>query len=124
MGILTAAEILQAKDLPRLRLEVPEWGGAVLLAMLPGTLRWAYQRYMAELEPDSFDHVANLLALTLVNSEGDRLFTDEDVKALNEKSAPVLVRLFRAAIAHNRLSDAEVDAAKGESEPSRSSATA
>jgi len=123
MGLLTRAAILEGNDLPRLRLEVPEWDGHVLVAMLPGSARFAYHQYQAALPTDSFDHIAHLVALTVVDEDGARLFTDEDVKALNEKSAAALLRVFRAALRHNRLGDAEVDAAKGESEPSRSSVT-
>jgi hypothetical protein len=124
MGLLTRAAILEADDLPRERVPVPEWGGEVLVARLAGSARFAFHQYQAGLPTDSFDHVAHLVALTVVDEDGVRLFTEEDVKALNEKSAAALLRVFRAALRHNRLGDTEVDAAKGESGPSRSSATA
>ena len=48
---------------------------------------------------------APLLALTLVDETGKRLFTIDDVEALRAKSAKVLDRLTRIALRVNGMSD-------------------
>lgn len=56
---------------------------------------------------------APLLALTLVDEEGKRLFTIDDVEVLRAKSATVLDRLAQIALRVNGMSDgAQEEAAK------------
>lgn len=113
--MMTAAEILGKKTRAPRVVDIPEWADTVLVRRLGAAERFAFHQYQAGLPPDSFDHVAMLVALTLVDAEGTRLFTDADVKALNEQDPDVLLRIFRAAMEHNRIGDQEVEKAKGES---------
>jgi hypothetical protein len=119
--LLTAAEILDAEDRPALVVDVPEWGGPVRIAMMSGTDVKQWRLRLDSRSPeDKDDMVADLLVQTLINEQGTRLFEATDLKALMEKAAPILTRLFAAAMKHNRLGNTEVVAAQGESEPSRS----
>ena len=112
--ILTRDAILQAEDLPRELVEVPEWGGAVYVRSLTGTERDAFEFSIVEQRGRSAkmnlrNIRAKLVALSIVDGEGNRLFTDTDVKALGQKSAAVLDRLFAVAQRLSGLRDEDVE---------------
>jgi len=129
--MLTREEILSADDLKTEAVPVPEWGdGAeVLVSVLDGERREYFER-MAQERKDSKvsaeDHFrATLLASVLVDESGNRLFSDEDIPALNKKSSVVLDRLFTVAQRVNcsRKEDIEELAKNYGRAPSESSGT-
>lgn len=102
MGFLTREAILQADDLPREMIEVPEWGGSVYVRALSGAERDAYEAACLEKRGKSYETNlqnlrAKLCALTVCAEDGKRLFTEADIDALGGKSAAALDRLFAAA---------------------------
>jgi hypothetical protein len=117
--LLSATAILNAKDCPTLRLEVPEWDGDVLIARLGLDDIVAFHAYMTTLPPESLEQVARLCVLTLVNEDKVRLFSDETIKDLGQRSPAAMFRVYNAALQHNRMGEREVQRAEGESEPSR-----
>jgi hypothetical protein len=122
--MLSRADILGADDLPREVVAVPEWRGDVTITTLGAADRFALSRWLVAASSEAFEDVAHLLALTLIDDSGARLFSEDDVKALLSKNPTVILRLYHVAVRLNRLGDAEVEKAKGESEPSRSPDTA
>lgn len=94
---------------------IPEWDMEFVVATLGWAERLEFERWSKTLSEDSDDWVAGLLAFALVDDQGQRLFTNEDIKALMDQDAPVVTRLSRIARRLNWIGDAEVDAIKGES---------
>lgn len=99
---LTKDQILQANDLPFEDVEVPEWGGKVRVRALTGAERDAFEASIvvrkgnrAELNPVNMR--AKLVALTIVDENGNRIFSDSDIEALGRKSASALDRVFQVA---------------------------
>jgi hypothetical protein len=111
--LLTREQILAASDLRTEPVPVPEWGGEVLVAVLPGAERWDFDVWVTKQKPESTEHVVRLLALCLVDEQGARLFTEDDVKALGAKSGVALARLFRVAMRLNAIGEAEVERLAG-----------
>jgi len=112
--ILTRDAILQAEDLPRELVEVPEWGGCVYVRTLTGTERDAFEASVVEQRGKSTkmnlrNIRAKLVALTVVDEEGNRIFSDADVGQLGKKSAVVLDRLFEVAQRLSGLKDEDVE---------------
>lgn len=102
MAILTRDAILQAKDLPKELVAVPEWGGEVYVRALTGAERDSFEQSMLEQKGKSskmnLKNVrAKLVALTVVDEDEKRLFSDDDVKFLGNKSAAALNRIFEVA---------------------------
>lgn len=102
MAVLTRDQILQANDLPREVVEVPEWGGQVIVRALTGTERDAWEAETFKLngqtvQPDLRDIRARLVARAVIDESGARLFTDRDVAQLGAKSAAALIRVFEVA---------------------------
>jgi hypothetical protein len=100
---------------PKEIVAVPEWGGQVTISAMSITDRLDYERWAKSLGEDSTSDIAGLLAFTIVDGAGRRLFTIEDIKTLELQSAAVILRLNKIALRLNRLGDAEVETAKGES---------
>jgi hypothetical protein len=119
--LLTRDEILAAEDRSTETVDVPEWGGQVTIRPLTGTERDHYERSLVRLTPNDsggFDASAaegvmirgRLAALSIVDADGKRMFSDVDMLALGEKSARALDRVFNAASRLSGLSRADVEA--------------
>jgi hypothetical protein len=113
MGLLTRDQILEADDLPREVVEVPEWGGEVYVAAMTGADRDRFDESIQGRGGDDRvsmeNYRARLLARCLVGEDGKRLFSEQDVEALGRKSSAALGRLFSVAIRLNRLRKEDVD---------------
>jgi hypothetical protein len=106
--VLTRDAILGADDLPKEKVEVPEWGGDVYVRTLTGTERDSFEKQWAGGKVP--EHVrAGLVVKTLVDESGKRIFEDGDVAKLGSKSAMVLDRLFAIAQRLNGLSQKDVE---------------
>ena len=108
---LSRDQILGADDLGLVEVSVPEWGGSVSLRVMRGHERDAFEvRMSAE---DRANVRARLAALSIVDEAGVRLFSDDDIEALGEKSASALNRVFERAMSLNGFTDADVEALEG-----------
>lgn len=118
MGLLSRDDILGAQDLQRESVEVPEWGGSVLVSTLSGVDRDAWDQSLVQVEGGkakaNMDNIrARLVALCLVDETGARLFKSGDVAALGRKSGAALSRVFAVAQRLNGLAPESVETAKG-----------
>ena len=114
MALLTRDAILQVQDLPTERVHVPEWGGDVLVRALTGAERDRFEQSIVEQRGKStrmnLQNIrAKLVALTVVDEQGNRIFKDEDVKWLGNKSAAALDRIFEVAQRLSGLRDEDVE---------------
>jgi hypothetical protein len=119
MNLLSKEAILAADDLPREVVSVPEWGGVVHVRTMTGTDRDAFEASLITKEsvPSSKDQRmhnvrARLVALTLCDETGERLFLDGEIDALGRKSARALDRVFAVAQRLNGIGTDEAQAAK------------
>jgi len=100
--VLSAKDILSASDQKREKVDVPEWGGAVYISSLSAATRDAYEGSLVrmngkEVEMATANARAKLLALTLVDEAGARLFTDAQIEALGGKNGEIVDRLYKVA---------------------------
>ena len=121
-AFLSRDAILEAPDLAIVEVEVPEWGGTVRVRSLSGAERDAFEASCTKERKDGgrdFDPRnvrAKLVALTLVDENGLRMFQQDDVKAIGRKNAKALERIFDAATELNGLSGADVTSLEGNSD--------
>ncbi len=113
---LTRDDILSAEDLKSERVQVPEWGGEVIVRELTGTERDEYESSLVTIkgtktEVNSRNMRAKLVALSLVDDGGNRLFTHEDIKALGLKSASALDRVVDVAKRISRIAEDDLEEA-------------
>ena len=98
---LSADDILAAKDLEILPVDVPEWNGSVNLRVLPADEGLALNEELQDLQKakNQTDAIFLLLGACLVDAAGKRLFsTKESVQALKSRSIKVLLRLQKIAL--------------------------
>lgn len=124
-GVLRRDAILSVADLPRERVEVPEWGGAVFVRTLTGKERDAFEKSLVTGKGKqmqlTLSNVRGRLAVqAIVDEEGQRIFSDADADALGDKSALALERIFEVAMRLAGLKEEDVDELMGESEGGRS----
>jgi len=112
--MLSRDDILDAQDLDHITVEVPEWGGSVIVQVMTGVDRDYFERSIVDSKTKTpelnFTNLrAKLVARCVVDSEGRRLFTEVDVPALGKKSGLALQRVFAAAQKINGLTDDDVE---------------
>ncbi len=107
--VLTRADILAADDLKKIQVEVPEWGGSVYVRTMTGNDRDKFEDYCYSKTDKSVAGIMQLLlSMTLVDEFGVRLFNEDEIKVLGEKSAAPLSRLFEKARELNALNEKDV----------------
>ena len=102
MTLLNRESILQADDLPKELVDVPEWGGAVYVRSLTGAERDRFESSMIKQrgknQQMNLDNIrAKLAVLTVCDEEGKRIFSSADIDELSKKSAAALDRIFAVA---------------------------
>jgi hypothetical protein len=119
--LLTAEQILKADDRPTEEVEVPEWGGSVLVRGLDGEGRDEYFGSMAEYRQagrppvmNTSNATAKLVARCIIGEDGEPMFTQSDVAALGKKSGAALDRVFSVAQRLSGLTEEDMrDLGKG-----------
>lgn len=113
--IASRDSILNFVDFRTRDVEVPEWGGMIVRV-----------RSMTAAERDTFEAPAmaaaangkdinltnfraKIVALTAIDADGNRLFTDKDVEALGNKDGAAIDRLSTAVMELSGLTTAEID---------------
>jgi hypothetical protein len=105
--------ILKADDLVSEVVDVPEWGGKVRVRSLTGQERDAYEQSITRrrgtsIELNLVNARAKLIALTVVDDAGARVFADDDVVELGKKNATALNRVFEVAQRLSGLTEDDV----------------
>jgi len=107
--LLTASEILGLKDRSTTSVHVPEWKGTVTVRAMSGSERDTFETLISTQRKDGEINIrATLVALTLVNAEDQRVFSDDDIAALGRKSAAALDRIFTASCKLSGILSADV----------------
>ncbi len=123
---LTRDKVNQASDILTEDVPVPEWGGIARVRGLTGTERDAYESSLVnvvrskgrrggttEVLPRMKDARARLVCLCLIDGEGLRLYTDDQVGELAAKSGKALDRVFAVASRLSGLSDEDMEELEG-----------
>lgn len=121
--LLNKEQILSADDLTYKNVEVPEWNGTVRVRTMTGLERMKFEDGALKIKGDSVELsdgsvniICRLLALTICGDDGERIFGDDEMKALAEKSVRPLLRLFKVAQELNGIGEDEVEELEKNSE--------
>lgn len=114
MAILTRDQIIACQDIKTEEVQVPEWGGSVLVRGLTGEERDAYEATLMQLRgTDAKLNLANarakLVARSVVDDAGNLLFSDRDVAQLAKKGAAALQHIFDVAQRLSGLTKSDLD---------------
>lgn len=114
MALLSREQILNADDRKTVEVEVPEWGGSVLVRSLSGAERDDFEASTVKMkggkqQQNIANFRARLVSLCIVNEAGERMFAPVDVKALGNKSVAALQRVFNKCNELNGLSEEDIE---------------
>lgn len=111
MAILSKEQILSVDDSKTQVVEVPEWGGEVIISTMSGFARDRFEAScIGKGGGMNMQNIrAKLVAATVVDEQGNLLFNEKDVSALGRKSCAALERVFEAAQRLNKISEEDVE---------------
>ena len=114
MSVLNRDDILGADDIQIELVEVPEWGGDIFVKGMTGSERDLFEAGIISVNSksekvDMRDIRAKLCAASVCNEAGKKLFNQADIKALSQKSAVALQRVFKVAQRLSGLTDDDVE---------------
>lgn len=106
-------QILNASTIQSETVEVPEWNGTFVIRALNAEQLVAYYQQLEQMkdEPD-FNASLVLIAHSLVDSDGNRVLEDADVKVLAKQNGFLINRLCNIAGRVNRFGELMADAQK------------
>ena len=114
--MLNRTEILEASDIKVQEVAVPEWGenAAVYVKGMNGAERDKFEGSLITMRGKDKDlNMSNIRAklasMTICDEKGKRLFNENDVQALSQKSAAALQRVFAVAQRLSGISDEDVE---------------
>lgn len=118
--LLSKEAILAAEDLPMEEVFVPQWGGSVLVRGLTAKQRGMFTRELVDQRKGGnvlrLEQIQiRLCAMSIVQENGNRMFSDNDMAALAAKSAGALQIIFEVAQRLSGLSDEQVEELQGNS---------
>lgn len=123
---LTRDEIFGMEDILVEEVSIPMWHNrSVLVCGLSAAAKNQYQQSLVDMKNGTQklrleNSTAKLVALTVVNRERQRLFTERDIEKLGTKSAAALECIVEVANRLSGMTKQEVDALVKNSEPSQS----
>lgn len=105
--LLSKEQIFSCQDLQTVIVSVPEWGGDVKVKGMSAIDRIKFEKEQKDLEPSEL--IIRLVLLACVDDNNDRLFSNDDLKQLEQKSPVALLRVFNEAVKLNILSDEKIE---------------
>ena len=114
MAILTKDQILSAQDSVVEKVEISEWKGEVNVKSLTGKERDQFEESIfsqkgKKMERNFKNLRAKLVALTVVDDDGNLIFAQKDIEALGLKSASALDKIFSVAQRLSGLTKEDID---------------
>lgn len=110
MAFLTKSEILTAKDETVIALDVPAWGGTIGIRAMTVGERDKYENEFLKNKDRGVDNFrTKFLIATICDEDGKCIFNREDIEKLSAKSITTANRVWNAAMAHNALSNDDVE---------------
>lgn len=115
---LSREDILKSQDIRTEEVEVPEWGGSVLVRGLTGAQRDEFEASNLEKRGKNYvPNIANirakLVSWCVVDDNGIPLFTRDDIEELGKKSGSALSRVYEVAARLSGLSDDDIEELAG-----------
>lgn len=107
----------KATTIPRERLELPELGGFVFVKGMTGGERDEFEKSCRDPKGRLRGNTrARLAVRTVVNEDGSRVFSDDDIQMVGRIRVDVLQKIFNLAQKLSGISDADVEELGGDSD--------
>lgn len=111
MALLNRQAILNhINDVKRVSVSVPEWGGEVLVSVMSGKAKDMFEHMVMNSKGLNTENIrAKLVAASVIDEQGNLLFTEKDLEDLGKLSCAALDRVVKVAQELNVLSNADVE---------------
>jgi hypothetical protein len=111
MEFLSKDQILSTQDLKTEIIEIPEWNCKLRISEMTGFARDRYEESCLGKKGgvNLVNIRARLAAATVVDENGDLMFTEKDIIKLGNKSGAALNRIYEAAQRINKINDNDVE---------------
>lgn len=107
----------KATKIPRERLELPELGGFVYVKGMTGAERDEFEKSCRDVKGRLRGNTrARLAVRTVINEDGSRVFSDDDIQTVGRIRVDVLQKIFNLAQKLSGISDADVEELGGDSD--------
>lgn len=111
---LNKQQILEASDIQMVPVDVPEWGGVVMVKGLTGKERDQFESSIVSFKGRNqtlnLSNIrAKLACLAICDEDGNRLFSEKELEELANKSAQALQRIFLVAQQLSGITGEDVD---------------
>jgi hypothetical protein len=116
--ILNRDFILSQTSLPTQEVDVPEWGGKVLIRVMTAGERDEWESYVNVNK--SKDIRARTAISVICDADGKRLFSEADMSAISNLHSKALDRIFEAAVILNAVGRSDIAELKKNSSPTPS----
>ena len=93
MKVLSKMDVIRNKELKKVLVDVPEWGGSLWVQEMTGEQRDRFDRWVTEKADGVGGFRVRVLIATVVDEEGIPLFSDLDIPDLNKKSGKAVAKL-------------------------------
>lgn len=132
MSELTREDILQADDLEKEKVYLEPWDGHVYVREMTAEERDEFESDMvdvrqngqgSETQMDTRNIRARMAALTVVDKDDNRLFSEDDIKRLGSKSSRAMNKIFNKAQKLSGFTDEDVEELAKNSGTARSDAS-
>ncbi len=112
--MLSREEILSKVILQKELINIPEWGGDIYVTEMSGCARDAWEQTLIQKDDKGrlIAPRAKLIIATVVDENGERLFTDNDIDAIGKLSAGALEKICDIAQKLNFLQVADLEKKK------------
>lgn len=109
--LLNKDSILAAADFKYVEHDVPEWNGSVRLRGLSAAERDEFEATLG-ISQDLTNMRARLVVSCMVDENGQRIFKNSEAKALGDKNATVINRLFESVRKLSGMADEDLGIAE------------
>ena len=109
MALLDKAKFLQQDDYEYKDVHLKALGGEVRIKALSIRDQLSFEKEAADKNQDESNLMFNLILKCCIDEKGELLFNEEDLEAIKDKSADVIVHLFKEILKINHINQDEVD---------------
>lgn len=120
MPLLTKEQLLEkGSERNTLDIHVPEWGGELRVRALSVAERQRFENHTIRAsaanngKPNMIELRERLLAMSIVDDAGNRMFTDKEVAKLSDLDGAVADRVFDEIRDFNGMADGSIEAEVG-----------
>lgn len=109
MALLNKSQFLSKRDFGYKDIEIKGLDGAIRIRALTVIDQLDFEEIAAAKDFNQKELMFKLVLKCCIDDKGDLLFTEDDLPALGEQPADVMVNLFKEILKINSLDQSEVD---------------